>query len=175
MSAKLCACGFDISRHGPNAKECYTCRSTAKSDRACTGCGDAHRRRFSAYCEPCSSANWLFSNYGSGRAIAALAVAKARAAGELISPTLFKCVDCGEPANCYDHRDYNRPLIVDPVCKGCNIRRGPAIPREWSLTDLMEWVSTRKLGPSWSNNAQPDSLAKLAARHFKASQSKEAA
>lgn len=37
------------------------------------------------------------------------------------------CVDCGKPAHDYDHRDYNKPLDVDPVCRGCNIRRGPAI------------------------------------------------
>lgn len=175
MSTKLCACGFDISRHGPNAKECYTCRVTAKTDRECSGCGDAHRRRFSRYCEPCADANFLFSNYGNGRAIAAAAVAKARTAGELISPKLFKCVDCGGPANSYDHRDYNRPLIVDPVCKGCNIRRGSAAPREWGFDEFMAWVSGRKIGPAWSNNAYPESLAKLAARHFKASQQPEAA
>jgi hypothetical protein len=36
------------------------------------------------------------------------------------------CVDCGKPAKHYDHRDYAKPLDVDPVCVGCNIRRGPA-------------------------------------------------
>ena len=25
-----------------------------------------------------------------------------------------------------DHRDYLRPDLVDPVCHGCNLRRGPA-------------------------------------------------
>jgi hypothetical protein len=39
-----------------------------------------------------------------------------------------KCVDCGAPAKHYDHRDYNKPLIVEPVCQICNIRRGPGIP-----------------------------------------------
>lgn len=36
------------------------------------------------------------------------------------------CADCGRPAQVYDHRDYSRPLDVVPVCKRCNIRRGPA-------------------------------------------------
>lgn len=37
------------------------------------------------------------------------------------------CMDCGRPATIYDHRAYARPLDVDPVCKRCNHRRGPAI------------------------------------------------
>lgn len=36
------------------------------------------------------------------------------------------CVDCGAPAEVYDHREYAKPLEVDPVCRGCNVRRGPA-------------------------------------------------
>jgi len=37
------------------------------------------------------------------------------------------CVDCGESARHYDHRDYMRPLDVEPVCASCNIRRGSAV------------------------------------------------
>lgn len=37
------------------------------------------------------------------------------------------CVDCGKPATCYDHRSYAEPLKVDPVCRSCNTRRGPAL------------------------------------------------
>lgn len=36
------------------------------------------------------------------------------------------CVDCGSAATVYDHRDYLRPLDVEPVCHKCNHRRGPA-------------------------------------------------
>ena len=36
------------------------------------------------------------------------------------------CVDCGQPATCYDHRDYDKPLDVRAVCQSCNLRRGPA-------------------------------------------------
>jgi len=39
----------------------------------------------------------------------------------------IKCVDCGQEAKHYDHRDYLKPLEVDPVCRGCNIRRGPGL------------------------------------------------
>lgn len=38
-----------------------------------------------------------------------------------------KCVDCGNPARDYEHRYYTRPLDVDPVCRACNQRRGPAL------------------------------------------------
>jgi hypothetical protein len=37
------------------------------------------------------------------------------------------CVDCGESATEYDHRDYAKPLEVDPVCGRCNRKRGPAL------------------------------------------------
>jgi hypothetical protein len=40
----------------------------------------------------------------------------------------LKCMDCNEPATCYDHRNYFEPMKVDPVCKGCNNRRGPGYP-----------------------------------------------
>jgi hypothetical protein len=36
------------------------------------------------------------------------------------------CTDCGNPACQYDHRDYSRPLDVDPVCRSCNKKRGTA-------------------------------------------------
>jgi hypothetical protein len=39
-----------------------------------------------------------------------------------------RCIDCGTQATDYDHRDYNKPLDVDPVCRPCNFRRGPAKP-----------------------------------------------
>lgn len=37
------------------------------------------------------------------------------------------CVDCGQQATVYDHRDYNKPLEVEPVCRACNKRRGAAV------------------------------------------------
>lgn len=38
------------------------------------------------------------------------------------------CADCGALAIGYEHRDYRRPLEVEPICKRCNARRGPALP-----------------------------------------------
>lgn len=46
-------------------------------------------------------------------------------AGRLISPKKLHCADCGIRAQCYDHRDYTKPLDVQPVCRRCNKARGP--------------------------------------------------
>jgi len=43
---------------------------------------------------------------------------------ETIAP--IPCVDCGQQAQTYDHRDYLAPLAVEPVCDSCNYRRGMA-------------------------------------------------
>jgi DNA-binding transcriptional regulator YdaS (Cro superfamily) len=40
---------------------------------------------------------------------------------------LLACVDCSRQARDYDHRDYAQPLAVQPVCRSCNLRRGPAL------------------------------------------------
>ena len=56
------------------------------------------------------------------------AVAKAVKDGVLAPVKTLNCVDCGSPAQCYDHRDYGKPLNVEPVCRKCNFRRGSAIP-----------------------------------------------
>jgi predicted nucleic acid-binding Zn ribbon protein len=55
------------------------------------------------------------------------AVKRAVDKGELQPPYSFSCVDCGNDAEVYDHRDYLKPLDVHPVCRGCNVRRGSAI------------------------------------------------
>lgn len=44
------------------------------------------------------------------------------------------CKDCGMQATVYDHRDYDKPLQVEPLCHRCNARRGPA-----KVTSL-EWI-----------------------------------
>lgn len=54
-------------------------------------------------------------------------VRKALKKGILKRAKEFKCVDCGEPAFCYDHRDYLKPLEVQPVCRKCNWYRGKAL------------------------------------------------
>ena len=53
-------------------------------------------------------------------------VARAMADGDIPRPS-GQCVDCGQPATCYDHRYYSLPFEVDPVCSRCNTNRGPAV------------------------------------------------
>lgn len=55
------------------------------------------------------------------------AVAKAILCGDLPRASDCQCADCGLPAMDYDHRDYSKPLEVQPVCRSCNKLRGPAI------------------------------------------------
>lgn len=59
--------------------------------------------------------------------IAHVAVGRAVRRGELERPANFPCADCGGPATEYDHRDYQKPLEVEPVCRRCNLLRGPAL------------------------------------------------
>lgn len=60
---------------------------------------------------------------------AGAAIAKTNAAikrGQLPNPNTLKCQDCNGPAHLYDHRDYDQPLLVEPVCRSCNCYRGPS-------------------------------------------------
>ena len=61
------------------------------------------------------------------RAKAILAVRMAIRRGLLRHPKLCICVDCRKRAFDYDHRDYSKPLAVEPVCRRCNQLRGPAL------------------------------------------------
>lgn len=75
------------------------------------------------HCDDCSS------EYESEKARAHNAVHRAIKYGRLSPPTDFQCVDCGLDAVVHDHRDYRKPLEVDPVCKRCNKLRLGAL---WS-------------------------------------------
>lgn len=55
------------------------------------------------------------------------AVKKAVKAGALRPVRELTCVDCGSPAFDYDHRRYMAPLDVEPTCRSCNLKRGPAL------------------------------------------------
>ena len=68
-----------------------------------------------------------YKDLDSPQYIAHRAVAKARKKGDLPDPKTLECVDCKSPAVVYEHRDYSKPLDVEPVCISCNFRRGPAI------------------------------------------------
>jgi|SRR5208283_4782775 len=79
---------------------------------------------------------------------AATAVAKAVRNGKLpnLKKEVVKCSDCDSRAVQYDHRDYNQPLKVDPVCRSCNGRRGKAkfeVPAGFVETNLMGLCSVK--------------------------------
>jgi hypothetical protein len=93
----------------------------------CQGCGrvDAVSGGNDSY--RCADCKPSLDPFTLAKRAAHKAVADARRAGQLRAPSEFTCTDCQEPAVEYDHRDYGQPLKVDPVCRRCNLRRGPAI------------------------------------------------
>lgn len=88
----------------------------------CSRCRDpfekwAGGRRW--YCAPCSAEMHYI------RMDATAEVQRAIRLGVLMRADQFRCVDCDRWAECWDHRDYSKPLMVEPVCQSCNMRRGP--------------------------------------------------
>ncbi len=68
----------------------------------------------------------------------------AKAMGLVAQADTQKCIDCGEQATEYDHRDYRRYMDVEPICGKCNAGREQAFPRldgnemayvEWYMND----------------------------------------
>lgn len=83
-------------------------------------------------CDECQSEMKKRRSILRGQEAAKVCVAKATKRGMLPRVRFNKgeawCRDCGFYASSYDHRDYNKPLAVDPVCWECNVLRGPAVP-----------------------------------------------
>lgn len=76
-------------------------------------------------CDTCSLARYRYQD--EQRKAAHKAVGNAVRQGRLPRPGAYRCVDCGNrQAEVYDHRDYSKPLQVAPVCRSCNVMRGPA-------------------------------------------------
>ena len=71
-----------------------------------------------------------------GTSFCGLQVANEIRLGRMKKASCFNCADCGKAASEYDHRDYNKPLDVEPVCRSCNIRRGSAILKNWDGYEL---------------------------------------
>jgi hypothetical protein len=92
----------------------------AKGIHICPDCGDRYKGQTDR-CWSCTRHyyQWLVRGY--------TAVAKAIRRRVLAPAHRHLCVDCGAKAYCYDHRDYRKPLEVEPVCRSCNKRRGPAL------------------------------------------------
>jgi hypothetical protein len=63
------------------------------------------------------------------REVAGKAVKAAIKSGAIPKIETQTCHYCGGQARDYEHRSYLRPLNVQPVCRSCNLMRGPAIWR----------------------------------------------
>ncbi len=102
----------------------------------CYACGTVERVKGGSHMFLCSACKpkrvelgrYVRQSILNGREEAMSAVAQAIRCGQLTHPSLLTCADCGAPAVEYDHRDYGRPVDVDPVCRRCNLLRGPAVP-----------------------------------------------
>lgn len=79
----------------------------------CAGCRPQWRRFYREYIRYTAFAHGL--------------VAKAIKRGFIAALAGHRCADCGEDATIYEHRDYERPLDVVPMCASCNVKRGPAV------------------------------------------------
>lgn len=108
---------------------CLACRRAAENGdigrRICAFCGNEismSRKRISPYCSiECSN------KVAEIRSSVGAAIRKAVKSGVIQKlDGSVQCVDCGNPARHYDHRDYTKPLDVSPVCRSCNFKRGPA-------------------------------------------------
>jgi hypothetical protein len=87
----------------------------------CQFCGNCiiGRHHLAKLCLPC-----VQNEFGKSQKKAIAAVAKAVRKGDLKPAKNYKCIDCESDAFCYDHRDYDKPLDVVPVCRKCNFKRG---------------------------------------------------
>ena len=103
-----------------------------KSERKCVDCGAslAHKHGGTIRCIPCVKILRGKSNVTPQQACATI-VTLAVKAGILPKQRSQLCVDCGDMARSYDHRDYMKPLEVEPVCVSCNNKRGPALNRDY--------------------------------------------
>lgn len=114
----------------------------------CIACGAlvAGRTRQARMCIPCMRARY----FDPVKLAAHREVGRARRAGTLADPRTLKCTDCSRPATEYDHREYRKPLDVEPVCRRCNLLRGPAI-------DALTWTTSPIKGrrPVAANDPAP--------------------
>lgn len=97
--------------------------SEKRRQSACKAVATRRARYPSRFTDPAARPEFNF------QAFCHSAVSRAVKAGVLpdLSCGEYACTDCGAVACQYDHRDYARPLDVEPVCRGCNYRRGSAV------------------------------------------------
>lgn len=127
MSRSCHDCGGAV---GKWARRCGPCnaRRHAKPPKpvyTCSKCGAPRHRQSAGLCGRCVAVVQAIAYRPIRRATAI--VHHAVKLGRLPSPKTLRCADCGNTATEYDHRDYSKPLQVEPVCHPCNQRRGPGL------------------------------------------------
>lgn len=114
------------------------------SAKPCKDCGAENRVLNGGRCRLCSGANQVYRKFATGGPEARHLISKMIRKGHLRPASEFACADCGKQAMVWEHRDYNKPLDVVPVCKPCNARRGEAIPKAMTFQELMTKVRAYK-------------------------------
>ena len=103
--------------------------SKRKHPKTCFYCGQsiaAHLNPRTRMCDPCKAARLPYTEMA--RALVEFHVDTNR----IPRPDSMPCHDCGFMAEFYEHRNYNKPLHIAPICRSCNAVRGLA---EWSPKD----------------------------------------
>jgi hypothetical protein len=99
----------------------------------------------------------LRRRFWNGQSQAHAAVSQAVKKGFLKPAKEFTCSDCDNPATDYDHRDYGRPLDVEPVCRSCNLLRGKALPKRWDPEEAAKFVRDQVIKSCvWHIATKPD-------------------
>lgn len=99
----------------------------------------------------------LRRRFWNGQQQAHAAVSAAIKKGLLEPVTEFVCSDCDNDATDYDHRDYGKPLDVDPVCRSCNRRRGMALPKRWNPEEAAKFARCQVMkAVDWRMATSPD-------------------
>lgn len=83
--------------------------------------------------------------YWQGRAHSAVQAAIKHGLLPSLKAGEYACTDCGGVAIEYDHRDYGRPLDVQPVCRSCNKQRGTAV---WPSADQYKFKRVAPAKPA---------------------------
>ena len=106
----------------------------------CVGCGapllDQSGSRL--FCSNCSHER--YAQRAKAMAPVYRQVYRAIRRGDLPPPSECQCVDCHGPASVYEHRDYAKPLDVQPVCRRCNSHRGSAANLPLDVLDK-RWIA----------------------------------
>lgn len=108
------------ARYDWNCPKCTAIKRRNQSEAALRG-AETRRKNFPNWARPKDAQRKWASRAGS--------YVKAAVADGLL-PDLgvvaIACVDCGARAVEWEHRDYEKPLDVEPVCRLCNKKRGTA-------------------------------------------------